>query len=242
MSDNMLHQTVAANLSAIRERIRAAGGTETVSILPVTKTFGPDAIEAVRAAGYSAIGENYAQELRSKADACHGLDVYFIGQLQTNKVKMIADTVSVFGSVDRLRLGSTIIKRRPGARMLVQVDTSHEPGKGGCPLADVPALVEALTELGANVEGLMTVGPTEGGPAAARAGFEQVRALCDRLGLTTCSMGMSGDLEVAVETGSTQVRIGRSIFGARPVLNAQGAKTNPLGTTADTIRSEEASG
>ena len=97
----------------------------------------------------------------------------------------------------------------------MQVDTTGEPGKGGCPLDEVANLVAAANVAGLRVEGLMTVGPTEGGPAAARHGFRAVRALTTQLGLRVCSMGMTDDLEVAVEEGSTQVRVGTALFGWR---------------------------
>ena len=97
--------------------------------------------------------------------------------------------------------------------MLVQVDATGEPGKGGCPLDDVPALVERRRDAGLGVDGLMTVGPTEGGPEAARPAFRAVRPLVDELGLATCSMGMTDDLEVAVEEGTTRVRLGTALFG-----------------------------
>jgi uncharacterized pyridoxal phosphate-containing UPF0001 family protein len=144
------------------------------------------------------------------------LTVHFIGQLQTNKVRQIAGLVGVYETVDRERLAREIAARDPGAAVLIQVDTSDEPGKGGCPLSELDPLVEAVAGLGLELRGLMTVGPTEGGAEAARAGFRQVRAAVDRLRLTTCSMGMSDDLEVAVQEGSTQVRIGSALFGARP--------------------------
>lgn len=208
---------VRAALEHVRERIRAAGGSDAVSILPVTKAFGPEAIEAARACGCSAIGENYAQELLAKRDACRGLEVHFIGQLQTNKVRQLAGLVTVYETVDRPKLAREIAKRDPGARVLVQVDTTGEPGKGGCPLADLDAVVDEVRGLDLDVVGLMTVGPTEGGPEAARPGFRAVRAAADRLGLAECSMGMTADLEVAVQEGSTQVRVGSALFGARPV-------------------------
>jgi uncharacterized pyridoxal phosphate-containing UPF0001 family protein len=97
-----------------------------------------------------------------------------------------------------------------------EVTTTDEAGKGGCRPADVPGLVERCRELGLTPVGLMTVGPTEGGPEAARPGFRAVRMLVDQLHLSVCSMGMSGDLEVAVQEGSTQVRVGSALFGARP--------------------------
>lgn len=208
---------VAEALERVRGRIRAAGGGDDVTILPVTKAFGRDAIDAARACGCSAIGENYAQELLAKRAACEGLDVHFIGQLQTNKVRQLAGLVAVYETVDRPKLAREIAKRDPQARVMIQVDTSGEQGKGGCPLDGLDALAAEVRDLGLDLVGLMTVGPTDGGPEAARPGFRAVRAAADRLGLEQCSMGMTADVEVAVEEGSTQIRVGSALFGARPV-------------------------
>lgn len=204
-------------VAAVRARISAAGGGHEVSLLAVTKGFGADAIEAALAAGCTAIGENYAQELISKREAAAAAEVHFIGQLQTNKVRQIAGLVNVYETVDRVRIAQEIAKRDPGATVLVQVAATGEPGKGGCPLDELDALVDDVVAAGLDLRGLMTVGPTEGGPEAARSGFRAVRAAVDRLGLAVCSMGMSDDLEVAVQEGSTQVRIGSALFGPRPV-------------------------
>jgi pyridoxal phosphate enzyme (YggS family) len=213
--------SVAAALGVVRQRVIDAGGDPSVSILPVTKGFGPEAIIAAIAAGCTAIGESYAQELVAKRDAVQrgsgAIEVHFIGQLQTNKVRLLSDLVDVFESVDRAKLASEIAKRAPGAKVLIQVDTSNEPGKGGCPLAQLDQLADDVREAGLDLRGLMTVGPTTGGPEAARPGFRLVRAAVDRLGLAECSMGMTGDLEVAVQEGSTQVRLGTALFGSRPV-------------------------
>lgn len=209
-------RTVGEALERVRQRIRSAGGDESVEIVAVTKGFGADAIEAALAAGCRAIGENYAQELLAKRDAAQRAEVHFIGQLQTNKVRQIAGLVDVFETVDRPKLAAEIARRAPGARVLVQVDTTGEPGKGGCPVAELDALVEHVRQSGLDLIGLMTVGPTEGGPEAARGGFRQVRALVDHYGLSVCSMGMTDDLEVAVQEGSTQVRVGSALFGPRP--------------------------
>jgi len=141
--------------------------------------------------------------------------VHFIGQLQSNKVRLVADVVSVWETIDRPSIVREVARRAPGATVLVQVDTTGEPGKGGCPPGEVAALVDAAGAAGLVVEGLMTVGPTEGGPEAARPAFRAVRALVDRLGLPTCSMGMSADLEVAVQEGATRVRLGTALFGPR---------------------------
>ena len=207
---------VADSLTRVRDRITAAGGDAGVSVLAVTKGFGSEAIRAAMAAGCTAIGENYAQELLAKREAAARVEVHFIGQLQTNKVRQIAGLVDVYETVDREHLAQEIAKRDPGARVLVQVDTTGDPGKGGCPVGELDALVASVRGIGLDLCGLMTVGPTEGGPESARPGFRAVRGAVDRLGLAVCSMGMTDDLEVAVQEGSTQIRVGTALFGQRP--------------------------
>ena len=207
---------VAERLAAVRERVAVAGGTD-VTVLPVTKSFGVEACWAAYRAGCTAVGENYAQEVVSKLGGIERpFGVHFIGQLQTNKVRQLAGIVSVYETVDRPSLVAELAKRVPGAAVLVQVSALSEEGKGGCPLGAAPALVEAAQLAGLRVLGAMTVGPTDGGPEAARVGFRAVRQLVDRLGLVVCSMGMSSDLEVAVQEGATQVRVGSALFGERP--------------------------
>lgn len=214
---------VVERVESVRARIACVANGRAVSLVAVTKTFGPEALLAAGASGCDAVGENYAQELTAKLDVLEAADlfgsvpeVHFIGQLQTNKVRGLAGRIAVFDSVDRRSLALEIAKRAPGSRVLVQVDATDEPGKGGCPIVDVPALVDECREAGLDVLGLMTVGPTDGDDAAAATVFRAVRALLDRLGLAVCSMGMSDDLEVAVAEGSTQVRVGSALFGARP--------------------------
>ncbi len=215
MSDDFDRQ-VADRLAAVRDRIERAGGVG-VRVLPVTKTFGVEACWAAHRAGCAAVGENYAQEVVTKlGGVARPFGVHFIGQLQSNKVRMLAPIITCYETVDRTSLVDELAKRVPGAAVLLQVDTSDEPGKGGCPVADVPALLEHARAKGLHVRGLMTVGPTSGGPEAARPGFRVVRSLLDRLGLEVLSMGMTDDLEVAVQEGSTQVRVGSALFGARP--------------------------
>jgi hypothetical protein len=213
-----LDALVAERLAEVRDRIARAGGTN-VSVLPVTKTFGIEACWAAHRAGCASVGENYAQELVAKlGDVPHPFGVHFIGQLQTNKVRSLAPIVTVYETVDRASLVSELAKRVPGARVLLQVASSDVDGKGGCPLHDVPALYDTALAAGLQVLGLMTVGPTDGGPEAARSGFRAVRTMLDRLGLGVLSMGMTDDLEVAVQEGSTQVRVGSALFGSRPTL------------------------
>lgn len=215
---------VRARLEAVHDRISAAGGRD-VRVLAVTKAFAPETIDVAVEAGCRAIGENYAQELlakRATLDRHPGVGVHFIGQLQTNKVRQLSGVVTVYETVDRAKLAREIARRDPGAAVLIQVDTSsltgdEAAGKGGCPLAGVDELADTVRELGLDLRGLMTVGPTEGGPVAARPGFVATRSAADRLGLPECSMGMTADLEVAVECGSTEIRVGTALFGPRPV-------------------------
>ena len=194
------------------------GAAPCVTVVGVTKGFAPELISDAYAAGITQIGENYAQELLSKAEVIHShenLQVHFIGQLQSNKVRSLAGLIDRFDTVDRASLATEIARRAPGARVLIQVNTSGEPTKGGCPPEQVPELCQFAQGLGLIVEGLMTVGPTQGGPEAARPGFALVRSLVDSLGLTECSMGMSDDLEIAISEGASEVRVGRALFGAR---------------------------
>ena len=210
---------LAERLQQVRQQIVDAGGSH-VEILAVTKGHPVEVVQAAADVGLKAIGENYAQELVAKFEHNpFGLAVHFIGQLQTNKVRQIVDLVDVYETVDRPALVVELSKRAPGAHVLVQVDTTGEPGKGGCAPSQVAALVTQSTQAGLVVDGLMTVGPTSGGAEASRTGFRLVRSLCDDLGLATCSMGMSDDFVVAVEEGSTQVRLGSVLFGMRPATS-----------------------
>lgn len=215
---------VAANLDAVRTRLDRLGARE-VRIVAVTKGFDVGAIEAVLAAGCRHIGENYAQELVDKvAELQARIDIgwdlptpiiHFIGRLQTNKVRLLADHVDRYDSVDRITLIENLARRVPGARILIQVNTTGELSKGGCTIEELDSLMAAAATAGLVVEGLMTVGPTDGSAEEARPGFRLVRSLVDRLGLTVCSMGMSHDLEVALQEGTTEVRLGTAIFGPR---------------------------
>ena len=207
-------QAVADALAEVHARILTAGGRD-VAVVAVTKGFGADAIDAALAAGCTRIGENYAQELLAKRAALAAAEVHFIGRLQSNKIRSLAGVVQLYESVDRLSVVHELARRDPGARILVQVNATGEPGKGGCPPADTPSLVGHAIDSGLDVRGLMTVGPTSGSAPDARAAFRTVRALADRLGLVECSMGMTADLEVAVQEGSTEVRVGTALFGPR---------------------------
>ncbi len=215
---------LADRLAAVRAAVEQVERpwTHPVAIVAVTKGFGPEAIELAVEAGCTAVGENYAQELVAKrgaiesARAEHPVEVHFIGHLQSNKVRQIAGLVDLWETIDRSSIATEIARRRPGGRVLVQVNATREDSKSGCAPADVAALVADVRGLGLDVAGLMTIGPTDGHVGRARAAFERTRALVDELGLEVCSMGMSGDYELAVACGSTQLRLGSALLGPRP--------------------------
>ncbi len=208
---------VARAVAGLRRRLERAGGAG-VRIVAVTKGFGPDAVEAAVAAGLDDIGENYAQECLAKLAAARPVRpprVHFIGRLQRNKVRRLAPVVDVWQSIDRPELGAEVARRAPGASVMVEVDISGEETKGGIAPRAVGDLVAELVDRGLDVVGLMGIGPLAE-PEAARPGFRLLRRLVDELGLAECSMGMTADLEVAVEEGSTMIRVGRALFGERP--------------------------
>ncbi len=214
-SDGLV-QRVAANLAEVRRRIVATGRLlESVRIVAVTKTFGVDAVRAAAAVGLQTIGENYVDELCEKRDATSDLDLrwHYLGALQTNKIARIAHCADVLCGVSRQKELVKIAAARPGAAIYVQVDFTGIVGRNGAPPEDVESLVAAGRALDLDVRGLMTVAPVD--PAAARRAFGATSALCDELGLVERSMGMSEDLELACECATTEVRLGRALFGPR---------------------------
>ena len=210
--------TVAANVGALRDLIERHA-SRPVRLVAVTKRFGTDAVHAALAAGVEDIGENYAQELAAKAqeaaDAGAAPRWHFIGHVQRNKVKLVAPWVSLWHTVDSVRLGAEIAKRSPGASVLVQVNVTGAETQSGVQRDVVPGLVDELRGLDLDVCGLMTIGAM-GDLDRSREEFRGIRALADQLELPDCSMGMSGDLEAALEEGSTLIRVGTGIFGPRP--------------------------
>lgn len=213
---------IGAAVRAVRARIDAAArraGREPgeVTLVGVTKTRPPGDIAALLDAGVVDLGENRAQELVAKAEG-FATDPrprwHMIGQCQTNKVGALAPHVALWHSVDREPLVDALARRAPGAAVLVQVDLSGTPGRGGCAPEATPALVERARAAALEVRGLMAVAPLDADP---RPGFERVVALAAALGLAEVSIGMTDDFEVAIETGATIVRVGRALFGERPL-------------------------
>ncbi len=210
-------EDIERGLAEIRRRIeRVSDDPGSVSILAVSKTFGPEAVRAGVAAGLRSFGENYAAELVDKAHELRDLDVawHFLGAIQTNKIARLVPVTTCFQGVSRRKEAAGIAARRPGAQIMIQVELTGLPGRNGCAPAEVQDLVGAARAMNLEVTGLMTVAPVE--PDAARHAFGEIRRMADDLGLKERSMGMTDDLELAVEEGSTMVRIGRALFGARP--------------------------
>ncbi len=223
MSDDLAAvdgDAVAARLVAVRDRLAAVArpSDAAVRIVAVTKGFDGSAIEAAVGCGLAAVGENYAQQVVAKRATIERLrpDVHFIGHLQSNKVRQLTELVTVWGTLDRASIVDEVAKRAPGGRVRLQVNTTDEDQKAGVAPAALADLLARARDRGLAVEGLMTIGPTGGTPAATRRAFGQLRALVDRHDLAECSMGMTHDAEIALEEGSTEVRIGTALFGARP--------------------------
>ena len=215
---------VASRLADLGDWLDRLSGGRTV-LLPVTKAFGAEAVRAVLAAGMTDVGENYAQELIGKNAELYEeprneggpspIRWHMIGGVQRNKVQRLAGIVSLWQTVDRPELVDEMVRRAPSARILIQVDPAGTPGKGGCPPGDVEGLVTRAVDGGLEVAGLMTVG-VMGDRDATGAAFRTVSRLADDLELPERSMGMTDDIELAVEHGSTMVRVGRALFGERP--------------------------
>jgi len=221
-SEAMSHEAkrIRENYESVVQRVRRLGGDK-VQIVAVTKTFPASAVNAVVAAGCSCIGENYAQDLLEKwpeVDVNHRPEVHFIGRLQTNKVRSLCHVVEVWQSVDRISVIDEIARRAPNSRVMLQVNAVGESDKGGCAISDLEGLYERCSASGLTVTGLMTVGPTNGDVAATRLAFETTARLAQGLDLFEVSMGMTSDLEIAIDCGSTMVRIGSAIFGDRPPM------------------------
>lgn len=209
---------VAEALESVRARISVVGDPAAVQVVAVTKGFGPDAVAAAVAAGVADVGENYAQELLSKAGSeavPAGVRWHFLGALQRNKIRPLAPVVHLWQAVDRAAVVDRLAAVAPGASLLVEVDLTGDPARAGCSLAEAPGLVDRARSSGLDVRGLMTVAPA-GDPDGARRVFAAVATLGRSLEVTELSMGMSDDFEAAVAAGATMVRLGRVLFGPRP--------------------------
>ncbi|HEY1611452.1 MAG TPA: YggS family pyridoxal phosphate-dependent enzyme [Paraburkholderia sp.] len=225
---------IAQHLEAVQQRIanaaRAAGrDPHAVELLAVSKTFAAEAVRAAHAAGQRAFGENYVQESIAKIDALAdlraNLEWHFIGPLQSNKTRPVAERFDWVHSVDRLKIAQRLSEQRPEQlpplNVCLQVNVSGEASKSGVAPEEAAQVAHAIAGLPRIVlRGLMSIPEPEGDLAAQRAPHRRLRELfdalrADGLALDTLSMGMSADLEAAVLEGATIVRVGTAIFGAR---------------------------
>lgn len=223
---------IAANLQSVRARLlqaaQAAGrDPATVRLLAVSKTWPAAAVRAAAAAGQLAFGENYVQEGVDKADelAALGLEWHFIGPLQSNKTRPVANAFDWVHSIDRLKIAERLAAQRdphrPPLNVCIQVNVSGELSKSGVEPEAAPALAHAIAALPRlRLRGLMCIPEPSADSALLRSRFAQLRTLQQRLcaeglALDTLSMGMSDDLEAAIAEGATIVRVGTAIFGAR---------------------------
>jgi pyridoxal phosphate enzyme (YggS family) len=221
----MAEASPAERLDEVRDRIaRAAAlaGREPreISLIAVSKTHRPEAIEPLIEAGQRAFGENRVQEAQAKWPALRErhpqIELHLVGRLQSNKAEEAVALFDAIHSVDRPSLVSALAKamaangRRPAC--FVQVNIGDEPQKGGCALADLPALIEQCRTSGLPLAGLMCIPPADVEPAPY---FALLAKLARRHQLPGLSMGMSGDYEGAVMVGATHVRVGTALFGER---------------------------
>jgi pyridoxal phosphate enzyme (YggS family) len=223
---------ITKNLEDLKRRIssacRLAGRNESeVAILAVSKRQSIESIRAANAAGLHSMGENYVQEALGKIAQCNaGIEWHFIGRVQSNKTKAIAENFNWVQTVSSLKIAERLDSQRPAVlgplNVCLQVDVDGSGTHGGVPVAEAGALCGQITQLSnLRLRGLMTVPLPTNNLDSQRAPFRQLQQLHQQLitqgfGLDTLSMGMTGDLEAAVLEGSTMLRIGTALFGPRP--------------------------
>lgn len=224
--------TISFNLKQVRGRIaaacRAAGrDPASVTLLAVSKTFGPEAVREAMACGQRAFGENYLQEAVDKMAqlAGAGLQWHCIGPIQSNKTRLVAEHFDWAHTVDRLKIAQRLSQQRPAhlapLNVCLQVNIDGGANKSGVPPQEALALAREVSRLpGLTLRGLMTIPEPAPDFESQRAVHQQARALFDQLraqglALDTLSMGMTDDLEAAIAAGSTMVRVGSAIFGKR---------------------------
>jgi hypothetical protein len=226
---------IADKLQQVHERVaracaQAGRAVQSVTLLSVSKTFGPEAVREAVAAGERRFGENYVQEgvdkIAQLADLRERIEWHLIGPLQSNKTRVVAEQFDWVHSVDRLKIAQRLSEQRPAhlppLQLCLQVNISGEASKSGLHPAEVAEVARAVAALPrVSLRGLMAIpepaGSFEAQRAPHRALRELMRALqADGLALDTLSIGMSADLEAAIVEGATIVRIGSAIFGARP--------------------------
>jgi pyridoxal phosphate enzyme (YggS family) len=217
-------ETLPQRLEAVRERIlraaeRSRRDPASILLLAVTKIFPASVIIDAYNLGLRDFGENYVQEFEDKASAVRGLAgarFHLIGHLQSNKSKKAAELFDAIQTVDAPKLARRLNESGRALDVMLEVKLSSEDAKSGAAPEELPDLIEAVSACSnLNLLGLMTMPPWSDDPEAARPYFRRLRELAERHSLTQLSMGMSHDIEAAIEEGSTCVRVGTALFGKR---------------------------
>jgi PLP dependent protein len=220
----LVGNSLEERLSEVRDRIgracaRARRDPSGVGLLAVTKIFGPAAIREGYALGLREFGENYVQEMERKASDVAdlpGARFHLIGHLQSNKAKKAAQLFSSIDALDSARLAARLNSEGKPLDVMIEVKLSREESKSGAEESELPAIVEAVRACEhLNLGGLMTVPPWSEDAELSRPYFARLREIARRFDVAQLSMGMSNDLEVAIEEGATWVRIGTALFGSR---------------------------
>lgn len=215
---------LSRNLEEVEQRILAACARsgrrrEEITLLAVTKTFPPEVVLEAHALGLREFGENYVQEFERKAPAVRALEgarFHLIGHLQSNKSRRAGELFDVIQTVDSPKLARRLDALGRPLEVMIEVKLSPEETKSGCAPEDLPALVDEIRACpNLRLTGLMTMPPWSDDPEASRPWFRRLRALAEQHGLRGLSMGMSHDLEAAIEEGATIVRVGTALFGPR---------------------------
>lgn len=220
---------IRANVDTVRRRIeyacqRAGRSPAEITLVAVTKTVAPPAVAIALAAGISHLGENRVQEAVTKIEQLAALTPHptwhMVGHLQTNKARKAVEIFDVIQSVDSIKLAEVLSQRtQKTLPILLEVNVAGEASKSGFSIDEVAPALAAISGLPRLViKGLMTIAPLVDDPEEVRPVFRKLRSLRDSLGLEHLSMGMTDDFEVAIEEGATMVRIGRAIFGERPII------------------------
>lgn len=226
-------QNLPERVRAVQERIaqaaaRAGRSAHSVTLLAVTKAQPPEVVRAAADCGLEHFGESYLQEALRKLDALRDrqLTWHFVGRIQANKTRAIAERFAWVHAVDRLKIAARLSEQRPqdaaALNVCLQVRLGDEAGKGGVARGELAELARAVARLPRlKLRGLMCIPPEESQAARQHTWFRELRQAYTELnaagaGLDTLSMGMSGDFEAAIEEGATIVRVGTALFGARP--------------------------
>ncbi len=217
----MLQERIEQVEQRIQQAAQRAGRPRAeITLVAVTKKFSPEVIREAYRFGLRVFGENYVQEFEAKFPAVADLadaEFHLIGHLQSNKTKPASELFRVIETLDSAKLAQRLEQTGKRIEAMIEVKLSPEQTKAGVAPEELPALIEAIRDCGnLTLTGLMTMPPWSDDPEATRPYFRRLAALARQHGLPKLSMGMSHDLEAAIEEGATHVRVGTALFGPRP--------------------------